>query len=163
MKKLLTIALLLLVGLTVSAQGTWSVTHRQADPLLGQEAQDVYVYNVKGLGSLVVWDWSKPSFRLITDQGFFHQVAVAGTGLCVPVNVGFYDNNDKMTTKFQVIMFIENNTGSKFISTGGFYVGGRGNIRKMLSRLKSGDGYIRVVAELYDRQNFDMIVTPYQQ
>ena len=39
MKKLLSIALLLLAVLTDSAQGTWTVSHREADPLIGQKAQ----------------------------------------------------------------------------------------------------------------------------
>lgn len=164
MKKLLAIALLLSAVLMASAQGTWTVSHREADPLIGQIAQDVYMYDVKGVGSLVVWDWGKPEFRLITDQGVFNQKTVAGVGgRCVPINVGFYDKGNNLKTKFELIMFEEDNHGGKWIATGGFYMGGRGNIRKMLSRIKSGDGYVRVVAELYNKPNFDMIITPYQQ
>ena len=40
MKKLLTIALLLLAGLTAGAQGRWTVSHREADPMKGQDARD---------------------------------------------------------------------------------------------------------------------------
>lgn len=163
MKRLLIIALMAVLTMTASAQGTWSVSHRQADPLIGQEAQDVYIYKVDELGSLVVWDWNKPDFRLITDQGFFHQVTVQGTGMCIPVNVGLYDKNDNLKTKFQILLFEEDNHGGKWIATGGFYLGGRGNIRKILGRIKSGDGYVRFVAERYNQSNFDMIVTPYQQ
>ena len=47
MKKLLTIALMLLAGLTASAQGVWKVSHREADPMKGQEAKDVYVYELQ--------------------------------------------------------------------------------------------------------------------
>lgn len=163
MKKLLTIALLL-IEITASAQGRWTVSHRQADELKGQTSQDVYMYEAPGIGTVVVWDWKKPEFRLITDKGFFHQKMVQGAaGFCVPVNVGFYDNNGNLKTKFQLIMYTEDNHGMKWITTAGFYVGGRGNIRKALARMKSGDGYVRIVAELQGRPDFDIKVTPYQK
>ena len=66
MKKLLTIALLLLVGMAAGAQGRWTVSHRKADTMKGQDARDVYIYDANGIGSLVVWDWNKADFRLIT-------------------------------------------------------------------------------------------------
>ena len=163
MKKLLAIALTAILSMTANAQGTWRVSHRQADELKGQTAQDVYMYEAPGIGTVVVWDWKKPDFRLITDNGFFHQELVQGVGLCVPVNVGFYDKNGNLKTKFQLIMFIEDNQGMKWIATGGFYLGGRGNIRKALARMKSGDGYVRIVAELYNRPDFDIKITPFQK
>ena len=51
MKKLLAIALLLLTVLTAGAQGTWRVSHREADPMKGQDARDVYIYNAPGIGA----------------------------------------------------------------------------------------------------------------
>jgi hypothetical protein len=164
MKKLLTIVLITVLTMTASAQGTWTVSHRQADELKGQTAQDVYIYEAPGIGSVVVWDWNKPDFRLITDQGFFREKSMQGVnGLCVPIYVGFYDKNGNLKTRFQIIMFEEDNHGSRWIATGGFYVGGRGNIRKTLSRMKSGEGYVRIVAELYNRSDFDIKITPYSQ
>lgn len=163
MKKLLAIALLMVLSMTASAQGTWTVSHREADELIGQTAQDVYMYEAPGIGTVVVWDWKKPDFRLITDKGFFNQVRLQGSGLCVPVKVGFYDKNGKLKTRFQLIMYCEDNHGMKWIATGGYYLAGRGNIRKILAHMKSGDGYVRIVAELYDRPDFDIKVTPYQK
>jgi len=89
MKKILVIAMMVVLNITASAQGTWSVSHRQADELKGQTAQDVYMYEAPGIGTVVVWDWKKPDFRLITDKGIFHQELVQGVGLCVPIQVGF--------------------------------------------------------------------------
>ena len=164
MMKLLIIAMMTVLTMTASAQGTWTISHRQADELKGQTAQDVYIYEAPGIGSVVVWDWKKPDFRLITNNGFFHQKRVQGVnGLCVPINVGFYDKSGNLKTKFQLIMFTEDNHSMKWIATGGFYLGGRGNIRKTLSRMKSGDGYVRIVAELYNRPDFDIKITPYNQ
>lgn len=163
MKKILTIVLMAVFTITANAQGNWRVSHRQADELKGQTAQDVYMYEAPGIGSVVVWDWTKPDFRLITDNGFFHQKNIQGVGLCVPINVGFYDKNDNLKTKFQLIMFVEDNQGMKWIATGGWYLAGRGNIRKALSRMKSGDGYVRIVAELYNRPDFDIKISPFDK
>ena len=162
MKKILTIVFITVVIMTASAQGTWTVSHRQADELKGQTAQDVYIYEAPGIGSVVVWDWNKPDFRLITDKGFFHQKRVQGVnGFCVPTNVGFYDKNGNFKTKFQLIMFEEDNHGMKWITTGGWYLAGRGNIRKALKRMKSDEGYVRIVAELYNRPDFDIKIYPF--
>lgn len=164
MKRLLTIVQMLVLTMIASAQGAWTVSYRQADELIGQDARNVYIYDVDGIGSIVVWDWKKPNFRLITEKGFFHKKMVQGVNeLCVPVMVGFYDKNGTLKTKLNLIMFEEDNHGGKFIATGGFYLGGRGNIRKIMSQMKSGDGYVRFVAELYNKPNFDIKVTPYQK
>ena len=61
------------------------------------------------------------------------------------------------------IMFTEDNHGLKWIATGGYYLGGRGNIRKALARMKSGDGYVRIIAELANNPDFDIKITPYQK
>jgi hypothetical protein len=163
MKRLMTIALVLLVGLTVCAQGKWRVSHRQADELIEQEERDVYIYDVEGVGRVVVWDWKKPDFMLITEEGFFHQQSLVGVGLCVPIKVGFYDNGGTLKKKFDIIMFGEDNSRMKSIVTGGWYRAGRGNIRKTLAQMKSGDGYVRIVADLANRSPFDIKITPYQQ
>lgn len=164
MKKILVILLLIVLSLSTHAQGSWTVSHRDADELKGETAQDVYMYEVPGIGTVVVWDWKKPDFRIITDKGFFHQERVQGVnGFCVPVKVGFYDKNGNLKSKFQLIMFVEENHVNKWIATGGFYLGGRGNIRKTLAHMKSGDGYVRFVAELYDRPDFDIKVIPFQK
>lgn len=161
MKKILVIAMMVVLNITASAQGTWSVSHRQADELKGQTAQDVYMYEAPGIGTVVVWDWKKPDFRLITDKGIFHQELVQGVGLCVPIQVGFYDKHGNLKTKFQLIMFTEDNHGLKWIATGGYYLGGRGNIRKALARMKSGDGYVRIVAKLANNPDFDIKIYPF--
>lgn len=160
MKKLLTIALMAVLCLTAGAQGTWSVIHREADELKGQSAKDVYVYDEEGVGSVVVWDWDRPAFRLITESGLFHQVMVQSQ-LCVPVTVGLYDDDGYLKTKLNLILYVESNKNSKWITTGGFYIGGRGNIKKTLAHMKSGKGYVRFVAQLYGQPDFDLRVVPF--
>lgn len=40
---------------------------------------------------------------------------------------------------------------------------GRKDIRKIMSRMKSGKGYVRFVVERYNDTDFDIKVTPYKQ
>lgn len=85
MKKLLTIALLLLAGLTASAQGEWTYTNFEADALKGQKAYTAYQYEVPGVGTYVSWGWNNPDFRLITARGFSRSLcATSGTAASVP-------------------------------------------------------------------------------
>lgn len=163
MKRLFVIALMTVMCIAAGAQGKWTVSHREADPLINQEAKDIYIYESPGIGTVVVWDWKDANFRLITENGFFHQVRLANIGLCVPVTVGFYDNDGNMKSKFQLIMFEEDNHAGKFIATGGYYMLGRGNIRKAMKQMKSGDGYLRIVADLYNRSKFDIKITPFEK
>lgn len=162
MKKLLTIALLLMTVLTAGAQGTWTVSHREADPMKNQTAKDVYIYEASGIGSVVVWDWDKADFRLITDKGFFY-VRYANGGKYVPIKVGLYDDYGVLDKMYEIHLIPEDNTNNKWIATGSFYYFGRGNIRKIMKRLKSGTGYVRFLGELYGNKDFDIKVRPYQQ
>ncbi len=161
MKKLLAIALLLLAELTVSAQGTWSVSHREADPMKGQDAKDVYIYDVEGIGSLVVWDWDKAAFRLITEDGMFRTWVSSGS-VYVPVKAGFYDEHGNLGKMVTVNLLPEDNTMNKYIATAGYYMLGRSDIRKIIKYLKSGKGYVRFVASRYNDTDFDIKVSPYK-
>ena len=144
MKKLLSIVLLLLAGLTASAQGTWRVSHREADPMRNQEEGDVYIYDAPGIGSMVVWDWDKADFRLITEQGIFRTWANS-TSVYVPAKVGFYDLYGNLEEMVTVFLVPERNKMNRFISTASFYMFGRKSIRKIFKHLKSGKGYVRFV------------------
>jgi hypothetical protein len=52
MKKLFAITLLLLTGLTASAQGTWSTGMNEADELKGEKGGPYYCYDLEGMGIL---------------------------------------------------------------------------------------------------------------
>ena len=157
----MTIALLLLAVLTTSAQGRWTVTYREADELKGQKAQDVYVYDVAGVGSLVVWDWKSPHFRLISEKGMFRKM-VSGGNVYIPVTVGFYDENGKLEKRFTINLAEELNHSCRYITTFDYYMFGRKDIKKTLAKLKSGTGYVRILAMLYNQPDFDLKVTPFR-
>lgn len=161
MKKLLTIALLLTVVLTAGAQGKWTVSHREADPMKNQDARDVYIYETGGNGQVVVWDWDKADFRLIAEKGFFRTLYSNGMKI-VAIRAGIYDENGNLEKMYDIQLVPEDNTNNKWIATGSFYYFGRGDIRKVMKRMKSGKGYVRLLAELYNNQYFDINVLPYQ-
>lgn len=161
MKKLLTIALLLLAGLAASAQGEWIVSHRDADPMKNQDARDVYIYKTGGYGEVVVWDWDKADFRLIAEKGFFHVLNAGGMRI-VPIRAGIYDENGELEKIYDIDLVPENNTNNRWIATADFYYFGRGDIRKVMKRMKSGKGYVRFLVEMYDKKYFDIKVKPYQ-
>lgn len=160
MKKLLTIALLL-VGLTASAQGKWTVSHRKADPMKNQDARDVYIYESPGIGSVVVWDWDKADFRLITEREPFY-VQYSGGMRIVPIRAGLYDERGNLGKMYDIQLVPEENTNNRWITTSGFYYFGRGNIRKVMKHMKSGKGYVRFLGTLYNNNDFDINVRPYQ-
>ena len=120
------------LSMAANAQGTWEVSHRQADPMKGQEARDVYIYNANGIGSVVVWDWNKADFRLITEKGLFRTWVSSGSSF-VPVKVGFYDDNGNLEKMFTVNLFPEDNHMGKYIATADFYYLGRKNIKKIMA------------------------------
>lgn len=141
MKRLFTIALMAVLTLAAFAQGTWIVSHREADPMKGEEARDVYIYDAEGIGSLVVWDWNKADFRLITDEGMFRTYVSSGS-VFVPVKAGFNNEKGEMEEMVTVQLLPEDNRMHKHISTGDFYLFGRKDIRKIFKHLKSGIGYV---------------------
>lgn len=158
----MTIALVLLAGLTVCAQGKWRVSHRQADPMKNQDARDVYIYDIVGVGSVVIWDWDKADFRLVSEtRGFYTTITNGATR--VYVKAGIYDENGELKKMYTLELFPEDNTNYKWITTGMFYYFGRGGIRKVMKHMKSGKGYVRFLAELYNNKEFDIKVTPYQR
>lgn len=162
MKKLLTIVLMLLAGLTANAQGKWEVVHNEADPMKGEVERDVYIYRVDNVGSVVVWDWSKADFRLITNNGLFNTWATSSS-VFAPVKVGFYDDNGELEKMLTINLVPEANSMKKRLVTSDFYFGGRSDIKKIITRMKSGKGYVRIIASRYNESDYDIKITPFDK
>ena len=162
MKNLLTIVLLLLASLTAEAQGRWEVVHNEADPMKGEVERDVYIYSADNIGSVVVWDWSKADFRLITNKGLFNIWVSSGSAFA-PVKVGFYNDSGELEKMFSITLVPEDNSMKKRLVTSDFYFGGRGDIKKIISRMKSGKGYVRIIASRYNESDFDIKITPFDK
>ena len=77
------------------------------------------------------------------------------------MKVGFYDDNGNLEKMFTVNLMPEDNHMGKYIATANFYFGGRGNIKKIIMRLKSGKGFVRMVSQLYNDPDFDIKIIPY--
>lgn len=171
MKKFLTIALMVVLCVSANAQGTWTVGMTDGDELKGKKSEPYYRYDVPGVGSFISWDWEKANFRIITDQGQFkawEKTVVYANGnqvrtgdVYVPVTVGLYDKNGKLEKKVEFNMYVEDDSGNAWIHTYYWYGTGRGKIRKVVEKIKSGEGYVRFVVGRRGMTDFDLIVTPY--
>ena len=165
MKKLLTIALLMLTGLTVGAQeGTWSTGMNEADELKGLLGGPYYRYDVEGIGSFILWDWGDCKFRIITDKGKFdEQFSAYSRNWSISISMGLYSPDGKLTEKVECPIESDHsspNTATINKNWNGIWRN-RKKIKKMISALKSGEGYVRIVCKRKDISDFDLKITKY--
>lgn len=171
MKRMLLSFAMGLVVLTSVAQGTWKKVQMEADELRGVEAGSAYVYEVPNVGELVLWDWDKFQYRLVSYDPFALKhgyTRFTGSYTGVTVLVGIYDDQDKLIEKFDMFLDDEKNRGNRFIRTrdlGGMNnpVGQKKKVRKIFTALRSGKGYVRFVAPRYNKSDFDIKVMPYKE
>ena len=163
MKKLMTIALVLLVGLTACAQGKWTYSNFQADELKGQQAYTAYQYEVPGVGSYVSWGWDDPDFRLITQKGIFNESICYewyGSFRAYRVLVGIYDAKGELQDKFYVQMYKESSGPGDKIHLSSMKKQ-RKLAKKIAKALSDGDGFVRFVCARYSQSDFDLTVPHY--
>lgn len=168
MKKLLSIALMLFVGMMVRAQeGHWSTGMVEADELTGQKAGEYYRFTIDSIGSITIPDWNGWSFQLNSADGMFDSWIIHGsvrTIICAKFLMGLYDANGKLVEKYQDDMAADHNDGSRtmWIDTSWPYTPGkRRKLKRMISAMRNGDGYVRIVVKRRNRPDFDLKVTPY--
>ena len=164
MKKLLTIALLMLAGLTASAQeGTWSTGMNEADELKGTLGGPYYRYDVEGIGSFILWDWEDWNFKIITDKGKFEDTFAPNTGnYYVMISMGLYTPDGHLTDIFENSLAIHRDGKSAWINKNWMYkTSHKKMIKKMFHALKSGEGYVRIVCKRKDMSDFDLKITKY--
>lgn len=163
MKKLLTIALVLLAGLTAGAQGKWTYTNYAADALKGQKAYTAYQYQVPGKGSYVSWGWDNPDFRLITERGIFEESVCYewyGSFRAYRVLVGIYDGSGELKEKFYVQMYKESSGPGDKIHLSAMKK--QQKLGKKISKaLSEGDGFVRFICARYSQSDFDLAVPHY--
>ena len=162
MKRLMTIALLLLAGLTVSAQGKWSATNYAADELKGQRAYTAYQYSDPNMGSYVSWGWDDPDFRLVTSSGIFTKslcYAWYGQFYAFKVLVGIYNGKGELQEKFFLFMESEASSLQDKIHLSSIKPE-RKKAKKIIKALTKDKGLVRFVCARYDQADFDLYV-PY--
>lgn len=82
--------------------------------------------------------------------------------------VGIYDANGTMTEKFEMWLDLVRDSGYKDLRTrnaGSMSnpVGQKKKVRKIFEALRSGVGYVRIVAPRYDQNDFDIKILAFQE
>ena len=102
MKKLLTIVLLLVTGLTASAQGKWSTGTIEADDLKDEKGGVFYRYDLEGVGSIILRDWNDWEFKIITESGQFDSFEMNDEiSHGIFYTFGYYTDDNKLEFKFK--------------------------------------------------------------
>lgn len=164
MKRALIAFALLMAGLSASAQEGWSKMEQKADELTGESGGCVYMYTLAQFGMFVVWDWEQPQFCLIARDAQFN-TKVFDRYIGMDVLVGIYDDNDKLQDKFTMWLDKDNSRPNTVIRTRNAGVmsnpvGQKKKVNKIFKALKSGSGYVRIVAGRYNMSDFDMKIYP---
>ena len=171
MCKVLTIAIMMVLALSANAQGEWRTVELEGDPLKGTESGTAYIYEDPEIGSFVFWGFDKFQYRITVAEGQFNINAgynrYGGSYAGLSVSVGLYDDNNKLKEMFKMWLDRESNSGNTFLKTrdSGVMnnpVGQKGKVKKIFNALKSGSGYVRIVAERYNTTDFDLKITPFK-
>ena len=174
MKRIVTITIALMMAIAMSAQGEgkWEKHESKADELRGSSGGTYYSYIVPGLGGFMIYGFDTYQYFLISDSGQFNIDAgysrFAGSYAGVNVLVGIYDEEGHLTDKFTMWLDRVDNKGNCIVRTrdaGGMMnpVGQKGKVKKMFKALQSGGGYVRIIAERFQRTDFDIKIPPYKE
>ncbi len=167
MNKLMTIALLL-VGMTASAQGTWTTKFEvQQDMLKDEPGGTYYKYAIDTLGAVIIRQGEEMKFRVESYSGSFCGfLSTTSGGWQVPyveVRMGLYDGSGKLTEKLVTNIESDYSNGycsawpsENWITTPAL----RGKFKKMVSGMYSGDGYVRIVIKRMNKPDLDMKIKP---
>ena len=173
MRKLLVtliFALSCTMGVTAQTEGKWHVSQVEPDELKGDPGGSRYVYEMENMGRFVVWDWNEYQFMISSLHPFATErvsgmVSVSNGEL---VLVGIYDADGKMTEKFKLWLDLVRDSGLKDLRTrnaGSMSnpVGQKKKVRKIFEALRSGVGYVRIVAPRYDNSDFDIKIPAFRE
>lgn len=172
MKKILAIALLLLAGLTASAQvpTKWTSTKYAGDELTGTQAYTAYSYTLPGTGKIVTFGWNTPEFRIITEKGIF-QESVYYTGFgeskAVKVLVGIYkisSGGPVLLERFNLFMDKERNSlGDKICISSASLKRERKKAMKVLQALTTSNRIVRFICPRFSDTSLDFNVPFYNE
>ena len=151
------------MSLTSYAQ-EWTVTEHQADELKGNESYSSYMFTEPNVGSFVCWKGSEQC-RIISSMGIFdystgHHNLVGVYGSITAI-VGLYDSNDNLKEKFNLTLYCDIDNPSsfetRFLGILYPYIKQKKKVKKIINHLKSGTGYVRIVADIYGNSpDFDL-------
>ena len=162
MKRLLTIALVLLAGLTAGAQGKWTTYELQADELTGEPGGKYMKFVNDSIGSVTIREGEDLWMEVETCKGCFYGTYQGTTGY-VKALIGIYDGSGKLVEKYDGnIHGVENmNFSVAFVDKDWIYRQ-KGVLKKAVAGMKSGVGSVRFVIRRVDLPDFDLIVQPFR-
>lgn len=174
MKKIVSITIALMMAIAMSAQveGKWLKQESEADELKGLTGNTYYTYTVPGVGGFMFYGFDTYQFYLLSDGVQFNIETgynqFSGSYAGVSVLVGIYDGDGHLTEKFSMWLDRVDNMGNYAVKTrnaGGMSnpVGQKGKVKKILKALRSDSGYVRIVAERFQRTDFDIKIPPYTE
>lgn len=158
------------LGMMAQTEGKWQVLQVEPDELKGAPGGSRYVYEMENMGQFIVWDWNEYQFMISSLHPFATErvsgmVSVSNGEL---VLVGIYDADGKMTEKFKLWLDLVKDSGYKDLRTrnaGSMSnpVGQKKKVRKIFEALRSGVGYVRIVAPRYDNSDFDIKIPAFRE
>ncbi len=157
---------MLLTAIAVSAQGEWSVSKSEGDELKGIPPTTTYNYIQEGMGAFVFWGYDIPHYAIFSPSAPFN-IKVSGEYVGMTVLVGIYDDNDQIVEKLTMWLdkdqsragVLKTRNAKKMFTP----MGQEKNMKKIFSALKSGKGYVRIVAQRYNNPDFDIKIYPYKE
>ena len=168
----ITIALMMAIAMSAQGEGKWLKQESEADELKGSTGGSYYTYTVPGVGGFMFYGFDTYQFYLLSDGVQFNIETgynqFSGSYAGVSVLVGIYDGDGHLTEKFSMWLDRVDNMGNYAVKTrnaGGMSnpVGQKGKVKKILKALRSDSGYVRIVAERFQRTDFDIKIPPYTE
>ena len=173
MKRIVSITIALMMAIAMSAQeeGEWQKHESKADELKGSTGGTYYTYTVPGVGGFMFNDFDTYQYSIISDGVQFNietgYSQFAGSYAGITVLVGIYDDDGQLKEKFKMWLDRMDNMGNYAVKTrnaGGMAnpVGQKGKVKKIFKALQSDGGYVRIVAERFQRNDFDLKIPPFK-
>lgn len=126
----------------------WSKTHFKADELTNRPEINAYTFINDEIGAFTFWDNVDDQFNVYTKNGIFNYNVKKQT----PVVIGLYDKEDKLAEKVEMMMQ-RTSTASNITSAD------KKKAKKVIAHIKT-DGYIRIIAPIYNGLQFDLKLIP---
>lgn len=162
MKKYIIIAALFLSALCANAQ--WKVEQSPADELKGTKASTHYLYNADDC----VFVYTEPSAMImLSAKNHIFDAERNGAYTGASITVGLYTSDDTLIEK--IIMWLDNPSGEyRFLRTRNAGtmanpVGQKKKIKKIMEHLTTTDGYIRLLAPIFNAPDIDVKIPHIQQ
>ena len=167
MKKVLTVILFMVVTLLTRAQdGKWVSDTIKGDELKGTVTTVAHCYIQEGMGMFIFWEDNNGRFAIVSPKKIFNSMISNGENGALSF-VGLYDNDGNLKEKLEIWLKLEEKSGHKRLFAidkfnNPLVKGHKKNIKKVLDAIRSGDGYVRILAGRYQADDFDLKIPPYK-